>query len=210
MDIFEAIQSRQTVRKFKPDVPPLDDIKKIIDAARLAPSSTNSQMWHYLAIYNRELKIKMREAVSSTYDEIKQWPESKINESKIEYYKEYSTFFAEAPVVIAALMEPKSSVIQDILIEKGFPHKEVERSRPHPDLLSIGASIENLSLAAHALGYGTCWMTAPLCAYKKLENVLDVKEPYILVSLICLGIPENKTTPLKQKKKLDEILTIIK
>lgn len=209
MDIFEAIETRRTIRKFKEVTPSVEDINKIINAARLAPSSTNTQMWHYLAIYNNQIKLKMKEAVQSSYDEIKNWQESKGYEGKIEYYKQHSIFFADAPVLIAVLMEPKSSIIQDILLKKGLSHQEVERNRPHPDILSIGASIENLSLAAHALNYGTCWMTAPICAYKKLEKILEVKEPYKLVSLICLGVPYNKNTPLKEKKKLSEILTII-
>lgn len=210
MDLFEAIETRCTVRKFKDDNIPLEDIKTIINAARLAPSSTNAQTWHYLVIYNDEIKQKMKKAIADKYDEILSWEESKDKQDSISHYKNYSTFFTDAPVNIAVLMEEKTSVIEGILREKGIPEAEIRRSRPRPDLLSIGASIENLSLAAHALGYGTCWLTAPLCAYKELENLLKVKPPYQLVSLMSLGKPFSNDNKQKPKKPLTEILTVIK
>lgn len=210
MDVLEAIKTRQTIRKFKQDIPSDEDIKTILDAARLAPSSSNSQMWHYIAVINNDIKLQMKNAVIAKYEEIESWEESKNDINTIEHFKHFSTFFDTAPVVIAALMEPKSSIIQDILIKRGMPHSQIERHRPHPDIQSMGASIENISLTAHALGYGTCWMCAPLFAYEKLEEILEVKKPFNIVSLICLGIPQNAPKNKIPKKQLDEIVTIIK
>ncbi|OGI29315.1 MAG: hypothetical protein A2287_02815 [Candidatus Melainabacteria bacterium RIFOXYA12_FULL_32_12] len=210
MDLFEAIETRLSIRRFKPDIPALEDINTIINAARLAPSSSNAQMWHYVVIYDSEIKARMKQAIIDSYNEIKEWEEAKGFEDRIESYKEYSTFFTDASVNIAVLMEPKESVISDLMKKKGFSKEEIERRRPHPELLSIGASIENLSLAAHALGYGTCWLTAPLYAYKKLEEILNVKPPYELVSLLCLGKPDIQNIPVRYKKDISEILTVIR
>jgi len=209
MDIFEAIKTRHSVRKFKPDIPPVEDLERIIDAARLAPSSNNAQMWHYVVIYNPEIKAQMKQAIINTYDEIIGWEEAAGEKDKLELYKNYSTFFTDAPVNIAVLMEPSTSVIAEIMKKRGLSEKEIQRSRPNPDLLSVGASIENLSLAAHALGYDSCWLTAPLCAYKKLEEILDVKPPYELVSFLCVGKPYSDNIPEKTKKPLSEIITIM-
>jgi nitroreductase len=209
MEIFEAIEKRHSVRKFKPDVPPIDDINKIINSARLAPSSNNAQMWHFIVIYNADIRAKMKRVIADTYDEIITWDEAKGHEESLRSYKEFSTFFTDAPVNIAVLMEPKGSIMQDVLRSKGMTEIEIQRCRPRPELLSIGASIENILLSASALGYGTCWLTAPICAYKKLEEILEVKSPYQLVSVICLGKPLDNTVPAKNKKDLSEILTVI-
>jgi len=208
MEIFKAIETRHSVRKFKADIPPIEDVKKIINAARLAPSSTNNQMWHFIVIYNPAVKNKMKQAIIQTYDEILTWKEAEGKENKINFYKQFSAFFTDAPVNIAVLMEPKVSLMAEIMREKGVSEEKITRMRPNPELLSIGAAIENLSLAAHALGYGSCWLTAPLYACKKLEEILDVQSPYQLVSLLCLGKPETKTTG-PQKKDLSEVMTVI-
>ena len=53
MDFFETINTRKTIRKYKPDMPDMDDVRKIIDAARVAPSATNSQNWQFIVIKNK-------------------------------------------------------------------------------------------------------------------------------------------------------------
>jgi nitroreductase len=209
MDLFEAIRTRKSVRKFNGIVPPMEDIEKIIDAARLAPSSTNSQMWKYIVIFDEKTKTDLKQAVSDKYDEILGWKEAENLKEKIDFYKQYSIFFANAPVVIAVVQEPRNSIMEDIFREKGYSEEEILRYRPNPPLLSIGASIENLSLAAHALGYGTCWLTAPICAHKKMEEILEIKEPDRLVSILCLGIPADSDQKPTPKKDLSEIMTVI-
>jgi len=209
MDLFEAINTRHSVRKFKPDIPPHEDIEKIIKAAGLAPSSTNAQMWHYIVIYDTDVKNEMKRIISDAYDEIMHWEEAKEKRETIEHYKAYSTFFTDAPVNIAVLMEPRISPIEELMRKRGLSEKEILRRRPNPNFLSVGASIENLSLAAHGLGYGTCWLTAPIQAYKEIEKILNVKKPFELVSLLCLGLPLNEKIPTIPKKELSEILTVI-
>lgn len=209
MDTETAILTRKTVRKFTEQVPPEEDVKKIINAARVAPSSSNGQMWHFKVIYNADMKQKLKQAISNKYDEILSWHEAKGNEPKIKFYKEYSTFFTDAPVNIAVLMEYKTSVIEEIYRKKGVPEEEIQRCRPNPNLQSVGGAIENLLLMAHEMGYGACWLTAPLYAYKELEEILETKEPYQLVAFVCLGspaIPEQKAVP---KKELNEVISFV-
>lgn len=65
MELFEAIKTRKTVRKFSDKEVPKEDILKILDAARVAPSATNSQMWQYIVILNKDVKNKIREVINS-------------------------------------------------------------------------------------------------------------------------------------------------
>ena len=46
MDVLDAIQSRKSIRAFKPDPVPLETVKKILEVAQRAPSGTNTQPWH--------------------------------------------------------------------------------------------------------------------------------------------------------------------
>lgn len=209
MDTETAIFTRKTIRKYTEEIPPIDDVKKIINAGRVAPSSSNKQMWHFIVIYNDDLKKRMKQAIISKYDEILTWNEARGHEPKIKFFKEYSTFFTEAPVNIAVLMEYKTSVIEDIIREKGVSAEELQRARPNPNLQSVGAAIENISLMAHDMGYGTCWLTAPLYAYKELEEILEVNAPYQLVAFMSLGVPLEKESKPTPKKELSEIMTII-
>lgn len=50
MDVFEAIKWRRSVRKFAPQKIEKEKLLKILEAGRLAPSSSNRQMWHFVVI----------------------------------------------------------------------------------------------------------------------------------------------------------------
>lgn len=209
MELFEAIKTRKTVRKFSDKKVPKEDILKILDAARVAPSATNSQMWQYIVILNKDVKNKIREVINSKYDEFLQWDESEEIKNKILMYKNFSTFFTEAPVNIAVVETSRTSVMENLFIKHGYSDSELVRMRPMPSLLSIGASIENLLLAAHSLGYGACWLTAPICAYEGLEKLLNIEKPSKLVSFLCVGVPENNNVTPTPKKELDDIVSFI-
>ena len=50
MDVNDAVLSRLTVREFRPDPVPDDVVLKLLEAARLAPSSQNLQPWHFVVV----------------------------------------------------------------------------------------------------------------------------------------------------------------
>lgn len=209
MDFFDVINTRKTIRKYKEDHPPIEDIKRIIDAGRLAPSATNTQNWKFIAIYNQDIKEKMLKSLIAKYDEIKQWEESEPYANKLEFYKGYSLFFAKAPVVIAAIELKKDSFMNELYKAKKLPIEELNLARPDSSLLSMGAAIENMSLAANALGYGTCWMCAPMVAYKEFKEILNVPGDAKIVTLLTVGIPANDDTKSPPKKTLEEIMEVI-
>ncbi len=209
MEFFETIYSRKTIRKYKKEHPPIEDIKKIIDSARLAPSATNSQNWKFIAIYNDSVKQKMAEAVEIEYERLKEQTGDEEMLSKINRFKTFSVFFKDAPVVIACVETERKSAVTDMLLEKGIDYREILLLRPDSSLLSMGAAIENMSLSAAALGYGTCWMCAPIVAYKEFKKILNLNETDKIVSLLTVGIPQNDNPNQPPKKELYEIIKII-
>ncbi len=209
MDFFDVINTRKTIRKYKVDHPPIEDIKRIIDSGRLAPSATNSQNWNFVVIINDQIKQQMLQAVENTFAEIASWPESIGYENKITFSKNYSTFFVNAPVVIAIVETSKVSYIKEIYKKKKYTEEQIKEVWADSSLLSMGAAIENMSLAAHSLGYGSCWMCAPLAAAKKFKSILDLDEDQRVVSLLTLGTPLNDSYVSPTKKTLDEVMKII-
>ena len=209
MDFFETVYKRKTIRKYKKTKPPIEDIKKIIDSARVAPSATNSQNWKFIAIYNDEIKTKMSKAVGNTYDKIRLTVDEEDFKKSLSKSKTFSTFFKDAPVVIACIETERTSKMTEFLKNQGLSYEEVLLYRPDSSLLSIGAAIENMSLTATALGYGTCWMCAPIIAYKNFKKILNLSETDKIVSLLVLGKPSSDNQNQPPKKSLNEIMEII-
>lgn len=65
MEVFEAIRTMLAVRKFQ-DRPVADDlIHKIVESARLTPSSRNGQPWQFIVVKSRETLQKIGELAPS-------------------------------------------------------------------------------------------------------------------------------------------------
>lgn len=56
MEFFEVIQKRRSIRKFLPDEVPSEVMEKAIDAALLAPNSSNMQTWDFFWIKSKEIQ----------------------------------------------------------------------------------------------------------------------------------------------------------
>jgi nitroreductase len=77
MDVYEAIRTRTSVRGYRPTPVEDDKLKRILDAARLAPSGKNGQPWTFIVVTEARTRARLIEACKG------------------------QTFVGEAPVVIA-------------------------------------------------------------------------------------------------------------
>ncbi|MCD1293764.1 nitroreductase [Methanocella sp. CWC-04] len=66
MDVFEAIKTRRSIRKYKPDPIPDDILMRILESARLAPSASGRQPWTLVVIRNKNLKKALASACNNT------------------------------------------------------------------------------------------------------------------------------------------------
>ena len=87
MDLFEAVEKRRSIRKFKTDPVPVEDLKKILEAGRLAPSGGNSQPWSFVVVKDSETKKALANAAN------------------------LQRFIADAGIVLVALGDPGVSGI---------------------------------------------------------------------------------------------------
>ncbi len=209
MDLYDAIKGRKSIRRFKPDPVPEEDIRKILDAGRLAPSANNTQPWSFLVIKDRAVLTKMASAVRDMIDRMIPFAEDEKQRQRFAAYKNtYYTFFEHAPAVIAVFMEGYDAGTDRLLARMGYSPEEVKRLRPSPGLQSVAAAIEHMLLAIHALGYGSCWMTGPLIAQEAFEKLLGYGKEKAITALLPVGVPSEAPSP-RPRKTLAEISKIL-
>jgi nitroreductase len=102
MDLFKAIQERRSIRKFKHDPLRNTDLKKILEAGRLAPSGGNLQPWYFIVVRQQETKTALAAAADN------------------------QTFIADADIVVIALGDPAVSAgkLPYTLSSTRIPHKQ--------------------------------------------------------------------------------------
>lgn len=204
VEFFEVIEKRRSIRKFKAAPVPKEDILKIIKAASMAPSGSNQQNWHFIVVIDKAAKEAMLAAVEQAINDLIVKINSKKAREEFVSYSRYFTFFSQAPAVIAVVEKPYDSLINRLLYRYGVK----SRRRSTSGIQGVSAAVENLLLAACALGYGTCWMTGSLIAKSGLEKVLKINPPDELKVLIPIGVPDG-TPSMPKRKPLDEIVTIV-
>lgn len=205
MDLFDAIAGRVSIRRFKDQPVPEEDLRKVLDAGRRAPSANNTQPWSFLVIQDKTVLAWMAEAVRQQVDRMIPFAENEKQAQRLAAYKtNYYTFFEKAPVVIAVFMEACDASSNRLLGRMGYRADDIARLRPDPGLQSVAAAIEHMLLAAHALGYGSCWMTGPLVAQESFEKLLGYGKEKFIAALLPLGVP-NETPAARPRKSLDEL-----
>jgi nitroreductase len=204
MELKAAIQKRTSIRVFKDEKVPVSDLKEMVRLAGLAPSVNNYQPWKYIAVTNKEVLNRMADIVAR---KIAALPVKKTVASKniITQVTWFSTFFKDAPAILALVIEPYETVLES---GTDLSHEEINKSRNYPDIQSAGASIQNLLLSAVDMGYAACWLSGPMVAKNEIEEILGIKSPSSLLAFIAVGKSRSEPRP-KEKPNLADSLVII-
>lgn len=218
MELQKAIELRQSIRRYKEGDIPEEDIRKIVTAAGMAPSGKNIQNWHFIAIKNQALKDKICKVVeiknADISREVMKKDEFQGNRFQ-KFFKNFTAFFVKAPVlvVVYSTVYKPSGYNELTLIDADSYTLNYLAEHLNPAMQSLGAALENFTLKAIDLGYGTCWLTSANYAAAEIEELLKneigfEKEGFFMAAMISMGIPEdNQKSP--KKKSLDDIYTFV-
>ncbi len=176
MELFETIRNRRSCRSFMPDSIPSEDVGRILEAATWAPSPANNQPWEFIVVTNPEVQAAIADAAAKT----KAMLFEKSGWKWIEKYK--MDFLRECPVLIVVVGDPRKSGAHVFLGDSipGYQH-------------ACAAAVQNMLLAASALGLGSLWFTLfERCPIRRILNISTDLDP---LAIVCLGKP--KITPVE-------------
>jgi nitroreductase len=190
MELDEVIESRRSIRRFRPIAIPEDSIRMIINARRLAPSGSNLQPL-------RNIVAKTPAAIA-TVASCSTMP-----------------FVAQAPVVILCLIDMRFSdaitvpddgiTLQSRSIAEYNRKRKAWSKRERRTYLNLnaGIAIEHLALKAVDLGLECCWVR--LFDGEKLHRLLDIDDRYEIAVLLPIGYPGVKPD-FKPRLPLNELI----
>lgn len=167
-EAIQVIMRRRSIRKYKPDQIPDADIQTIVECGLLAPSAINQQKWHFSVVQGPTLE-KMANVIRQ------RWLQSG-NERLVNRAKEGASPFHNAPTLIVISADPQARFIH----------------------IDCGCAVQNLALAAEALGIGSCVMAAPGGALEgpegeEIKKALGIPEGYVHVISVSLGYKDCET-----------------
>jgi nitroreductase len=184
MDFFDVVTTQRAIRRLKTDPIPDAALRQIMDAAICAPSGGNRQGWSFLVVRDPAKRARLGELYREAWGELmkvpyyagaaKEPPDSPAGKM-LASARHLGEHLGEAPVLILACIALDSGV---------------------QPTLTTGASIypavQNIMLAARALGIGSCITTIHRFREAQVKELLGIPADVETAALIPLGYPLGK------------------
>ena len=196
-DVFDIIHTTRAMRRLKPDPVPDDLVRKILEAGVAAANGGNYQRWRFLVIKDTAVKKAVQVWYKKAFDEVvgpryaSSPPPPGISAEKyarqhhaVEHLTEH---FHEAPVWIVACLD------------------EGKNTPTRTSGASIYPAVQNMLLAARALGLGSTLTTRHLLYAKEAEAALGLPEGVHSYAILPIGWPMGKFGPVGRTKLEDVV-----
>jgi 5,6-dimethylbenzimidazole synthase len=178
--VYRVMAERRDMRHFVPSSRvPEQVLRRILEAAHMAPSVGLMQPWRFLRI----IDPATRDAIKTLVDAERLRTAEALGPREAEFLKLKVEGIGDcAEVLVVALGEHREK------------HIFGRRTMPHMDLASVSCAIQNMWLAARAEGLGLGWVS--LFEPTDLAALLRMPEGADPIAVLCLGpVPEFPDRP---------------
>jgi nitroreductase len=184
-DLFSVIHAQRACRSFDPaGAVPDTDVECILDAAVHAPSAENTQPWSFIVVRDEQTRIDLAAWWTETWN-------AGGNEFARKHVSDalYADMvkavgpngFAAAPVVVVVLLDTER-VLEPFAQSSIYP------------------AVQNLLLAANALGYGSCLTTGlTLFGVERVRERLGLPEKMSPMAAVYIGKPAKALKPPRRR-----------
>ncbi len=207
-EVERVILERRSVRKYKDKQVPENVILRLLEAGRFAPSAGNFQPWKFVVVRDKQMITEMQDfaqKMAKIFDFLLNWRTSPIGKNLA--MLDSQLMIRLQPNILGPV--PFGAVE---LIAKGklklfhdaptviFVMEDVRGvGKPQVD---VGICGQNIILAAHSMGLGTCWIGfIELLKYsRKWKKVLGAGYPYKLCEAITVGYPDGNPDGMVERE----------
>lgn len=178
MKVYEAIRTRRSIRAYEDKPVEEEKLRRVLEAARLAPSAGNRQPWRFIVVTDP----KTREKLKAVKEKMRPPP------PRSSLGRPPQGPLETAPVLIVGCALPSES----------FPGTDFWK-------IDVTIALQNLVLAAWEQGLGTCWIGV-FHEEEEVKKALGLPEEARVVAMVALGYPAERKEPVKDRKPLEEIV----
>jgi nitroreductase len=166
-DLFDLILERTSIRDFDKDKRvPTGVVEKILRAGIRAPSAGNIQPRTFIVVKDEAVKERLYELC------------------------ENQVFMKDAPVWIVACVDLHRHLKAARLTGVEYDYTGI---LPYTfGVLDSALSLENMVIAAEALGLGSVMVGSVIEHPKKVKEILKLPEHCLALSILCIGYPQKK------------------
>jgi coenzyme F420-0:L-glutamate ligase/coenzyme F420-1:gamma-L-glutamate ligase len=198
MEAYGAIVSRRSLRQLDPRAVPRELIDKLLYAACVAPAPHHTRPWRFVVLESSESRQRLADGMSAAWR--RDLERDGVASKKIAALLEKSRRQIEAA----------PALLLGCLVAEGLRQWPDERRRGAEWGMaqqSMGGALQNVMVAAHALGLASYWLSAPLYCSEAVREALGLPAAYQAQALIVLGYPAPGVAPrLRPEPDLGELV----
>jgi len=173
MDVLEAIRTRRTAGKIRPEMPPRETIEELLEAATWAPNHRLNEPWRFFVLAGDERR-QFGELMAADACQNLDDPSGTKARDIVESQMKKAT---RSPVIIAVACDPPASSKID----------------PVEDVCAVACGVQNMMLAAHARGLATKWSSGQACHSPGIKSFFGLTPEHQILGYIYLGYPDEST-----------------
>lgn len=194
------LSARRSIRAFRSEPVAREAVDALVAAACLAPAPHHSRPWRWVVVETpaakRDLAVGMgvRWRADLASDGV---AEERIAELVGSSFEKLTT----APVLLLGCLTWEG-------LDR-YPDEARTRAEWGMALLSLGAAVENLMLAATDAGLASCWVAAPIFCPEEARAALDLPTDWLPHALVLVGAPTADYAPrVRPPVLLDELRVV--
>jgi len=177
----EFIEARRSIRAFAPAPVPRDDLDALVEAACIAPAPHHSRPWRFVVVDTDEGKQALADGMGARWR--KDLEGDDVPAARIDELVEKShAKLTGAPALILGCLTWDG-------LDR-YPDEARQRAEWGMALLSLGAAVENLMLAAADRGLASCWVAAPIFCPEEARDALALPGEWLPHACVLVGAPD--------------------
>ena len=181
MSVPDFVEQRRSIRAFRPE--PLDRgvLDALVEAACLAPAPHHSRPWRFVVIDTDDAKLALARGMGARW-------QKDLEGDGVAAARIAELIAASHAKIIGAPALVLACLTWDGLDR--YPDEARQRAEWGMALLSLGAAVENLMLAAADAGLASCWVAAPIFCPEPARDALGLPAEWLPHALVLVGRPD--------------------
>jgi coenzyme F420-0:L-glutamate ligase/coenzyme F420-1:gamma-L-glutamate ligase len=175
------LEARRSIRTFLPEPVPRTDLDAMVTAACIAPAPHHSRPWRWVVLDGEPARLDLAVAMGAHWRV--DLERDGVDTARIDELVGASV--ARLSAAPAALL---GCLTWDGLDR--YPDETRRRAEYGMALLSLGAAVENLMLAATDREYASCWVAAPIFCPETARDALALPQEWLPHALVLVGRPD--------------------
>lgn len=188
--VWDSLLSRRSIRIYRDDPVSIELVNQLLTVAGQAPSAHNRQPWRWVVVATPTARIALADAMAVDFaHDLRR--DGRDDDTIIQTVNRSRQRIGGAPMLIVPCLTMAEM--------DTYPDPDRQRWEWQMAVQSVALACQNLMVAAHGVGVGSCWICAPLFCKETVQSALTLPPEWEPQAIITLGYPAapGRTRPRK-------------